>query len=336
MHCLDIRESFKVYRLEHSDESLIQPIVEILEHSLGNYRQALIKGISEKKFFALCALGEGQEVLGAIIGWIIEEETVTTDKYGLNSSEYPTGYIKSLGVKEEWQRKGIGSCLVRTLQHCFSSFGCQRVTCEAFDKSLIFWQHQGFKISTRIPGLSYEASKRVEDFCSDCGTYSKSDAIAMYKEINPNLYDNVEVKPITSKGRGVFSRRSIPTGEIVFSGKPIYAENERTCYSIQVDWDKHLLFDRPAVLTNHSCDPNCGIRDNRFGGFDFIAIKDIAVGEEITWDYAMSEYISIAVESCKCGSPKCRQKSGGWHILSESLQRKYKSFSASYIHSKGN
>ena len=38
---------------------------------------------------------------------------------------------------------------------------------------------------------------------------------------------------------------------------------------------------------NHSCDPNCGIKVNETGAHDFVARKDIEVGEEITFDYAM-------------------------------------------------
>lgn len=38
---------------------------------------------------------------------------------------------------------------------------------------------------------------------------------------------------------------------------------------------------------NHSCSPNCGVRLNDAGAYDFVAREPIAAGEEITFDYAM-------------------------------------------------
>jgi len=38
-------------------------------------------------------------------------------------------------------------------------------------------------------------------------------------------------------------------------------------------------------LVNHSCDPNCGL----VGAVLVVAMRDIEPGEEITFDYAMSD-----------------------------------------------
>ena len=48
--------------------------------------------------------------------------------------------------------------------------------------------------------------------------------------------------------------------------------------------------DLPAVMINHSCDANVGIKDNELGAYDFIAIKHIKDNEELTWDYGCAEY----------------------------------------------
>ncbi len=54
-------------------------------------------------------------------------------------------------------------------------------------------------------------------------------------------------------------------------------------YSIQIDSDKHILLDLPARFLNHSCDPNVGVKGeetlNEWGAVDFVALKDIGVGE---------------------------------------------------------
>lgn len=80
----------------------------------------------------------------------------------------------------------------------------------------------------------------------------------------------------------------------------------RTNHSFQVGWNTHVDLDAPARYINHSCDPNTGIRDNEYGGFDFVALREIASTEEITWDYETSEYVSIAVSECRCGAARCR------------------------------
>jgi len=62
-----------------------------------------------------------------------------------------------------------------------------------------------------------------------------------------------------------------------------------------------------ARFINHSCDPNCYAKVITLEGQKRIVIyskRDIAVGEEITYDYKFPlEEQKIA---CLCGSPKCQ------------------------------
>jgi SET domain-containing protein len=43
--------------------------------------------------------------------------------------------------------------------------------------------------------------------------------------------------------------------------------------------------DKAVQYLNHSCGPNCGVQ----GLFDFVVMRDIKAGEEITTDYAMRD-----------------------------------------------
>ena len=60
------------------------------------------------------------------------------------------------------------------------------------------------------------------------------------------------------------------------------------------------------MFFNHSCDPTCG-----FAAIDsalVVAIRDIEVGEELTYDYQFMDtepsfYDGI---NCRCGTKKCR------------------------------
>ncbi len=58
-----------------------------------------------------------------------------------------------------------------------------------------------------------------------------------------------------------------------------------------------------AMFANHSCDPNCET-DEIGGRIWIIAARDIAPGEEITYDYNL--YDGSGDMPCYCGARKCR------------------------------
>ena len=113
----------------------------------------------------------------------------------------------------------------------------------------------------------------------------------------------------TEKGRGVFASRGFRKGETVVVGRRVEILPERTIHSLQMDFDLHIELDEPGVLINHSCSPKTGVRNNQFGAYDFVALVDIPSGSEITFDYETTEYISIAIPECCCGSLNVDQRS---------------------------
>jgi ribosomal protein S18 acetylase RimI-like enzyme len=340
MNILDRQDWFYVCRLELSDQSLIEGSAQLFNESLGSYHptSALSQKICDKHTFLLCAVErETQEPIGIALGWNLGKEYFFSlfKKY-VGSVELPIGYFKSLAVMDSCRGKGIGSILIENIVDCFRTSGYHHLVTEAWSESpksaINLLNKAGFQTQSTIPNYWYEESCNMPEFCVKCGTPCRCSAQIMTKSLNPYVYEKVKIRQADQKGAGVFATHSLKTGERVFVGKPIYTEKERTHYSIQTSWDRHALFNRPAVLTNHSCEPNCGIRDNQFGGFDFVAMRDIALGEEITWDYAMSEYVSISVPNCQCRSSHCRGSIGGWRKIPESIREKYKNFSASYLH----
>ena len=58
-----------------------------------------------------------------------------------------------------------------------------------------------------------------------------------------------------------------------------------------------------GAYLNHSCDPNCEV-DEIKGRVWLFALRDIAAGEELVWDYNL--YDDEAPAPCHCGSPQCR------------------------------
>ncbi|WP_415926884.1 SET domain-containing protein-lysine N-methyltransferase [Mesorhizobium salmacidum] len=140
-----------------------------------------------------------------------------------------------------------------------------------------------------------------------------SDDVGCARRINAR---NVTIRDTgDARGRGVFAARDFLAGDAVIIGLLDRREERRTAYSIQMDWNFHALFQEPANLTNHCCDPNLAIVPNRFGAYDFVAIRELSPGVELTWDYATSEFESIAVPVCLCSAADCRQTVGGFSTL---------------------
>lgn len=143
---------------------------------------------------------------------------------------------------------------------------------------------------------------------------------------------DVSVLPVQGKGMGVFASKAFKIGDIVVHGKPESTVPERTDYSFQVDVNSHVQLDEPARLINHSCNPNLGVKNNKFGGYDFIALKNIEAEDELVWDYSMTEFVSIAIDgTCLCESKNCRKKIGGFVCLPIEIRNKYNNFIASYL-----
>ncbi len=54
---------------------------------------------------------------------------------------------------------------------------------------------------------------------------------------------------------------------------------------------------------NHSCNPNCRSQKKR-GRIWIVTLRDIAAGEEITFDYGF-RFRHWAANPCRCGAPQC-------------------------------
>ncbi|NBS27585.1 MAG: SET domain-containing protein [Actinobacteria bacterium] len=129
-----------------------------------------------------------------------------------------------------------------------------------------------------------------------------------------NLLTNLaDARETPGKGHGSFAVQPIPAGTFVvcFGGTPLSFDDfashnaDRRSRSIQVDHDLVILGPperEPGDSINHSCDPNLGlVAANRL-----IARRDIAVGEELTYDYATSDSVPYDEFVCACASPNCR------------------------------
>lgn len=138
-------------------------------------------------------------------------------------------------------------------------------------------------------------------------------------------------------GRGVFADQPIPRGRllIVFGGDVIDRKQveqlspELRPLVIQVDEDCFLVSTKPgpADWVNHSCEPNAGLR----GQISLVALRDIAAGEEITFDYAMSDGCDYDEFDCGCGAARCRRRVTGQDWCKPELVERYRGFRSPYL-----
>ncbi len=100
--------------------------------------------------------------------------------------------------------------------------------------------------------------------------------------------------------------------------------------AIQVEEDLHLcsgMVEDLADCANHSCNPNAGLR----GQITLIAMRAIQAGEEVCFDYGMSEGNPDFTMKCACGQPTCRGAVTGNDWKMPDLQARYVGYFMPYL-----
>ena len=150
----------------------------------------------------------------------------------------------------------------------------------------------------------------------------------------------VEKRPSAIHGRRLFARRAIAKGEIVVvKGGRVLTREQRdriaeTLGPSEIQIAEDLFFGPAAAAEreggmmhlNHSCEPNVGVQ----GQIVFVAMWEIAAGEELTFDYAMTDDEPYEME-CLCGCAACRHVITGADWRKPELQAKYDGYFSSFI-----
>jgi SET domain-containing protein len=124
----------------------------------------------------------------------------------------------------------------------------------------------------------------------------------------------VDVQPSRIDGQGAFAAEAIPArrkiGEI--RGESISVREARRrakgltrIMIVEVSERRAIDASRSADalrFTNHSCAPNAVLRI-RQGRVELYAMRDVAVGEELTVNYGESHHEGKL--ACRCGAPCC-------------------------------
>ena len=108
---------------------------------------------------------------------------------------------------------------------------------------------------------------------------------------------DLEVRPSPIAGRGTFAAELLRAGtEVARPDAPVHEHG----------------------LVNHSCDPNVG-----WSGEALVTLRDVAEGEELLVDYAMSVTDPAWFLRCHCPSYRCRQMVEGTDWRIPQLQQRY-------------
>jgi hypothetical protein len=139
-------------------------------------------------------------------------------------------------------------------------------------------------------------------------------------------------------GHGSFALEFIGAGEVIaaFGGRCITRDeldllpDDQQSRSIQIEDALFLAGSpepEPADFVRHSCEPNCGMHGNTV----LVALRDIAPGERVTYDYAMSDGCDYDEFECQCGATACRGKVTGHDWMLPDLQLRYRGSFSPYL-----
>jgi SET domain-containing protein len=154
-----------------------------------------------------------------------------------------------------------------------------------------------------------------------------------------------EVRRSGKEGVGTFATGPIAQGEIVIAtgGKilPFSAlkTHELPGHPIQIETDLVLSPMNSQELdgifvVNHSCNPNLGVSSQ----LSLVALRDIQAGEELCYDYAMTDSDPAGHETfamdCLCGAPNCRRRVTDLDWRRPELQERYRGHFAAYLQAR--
>jgi len=131
------------------------------------------------------------------------------------------------------------------------------------------------------------------------------------------------------ESEGCYTLQPIATGThiVEYTGPRLTIEeadalydNHRRTYLFGLTDGKHVIDgEGVAAFINHCCDPNCEV-DEIDGRVWIIAVRDIAAGEELTYDYNLYDGDQDDAAQCFCGAGNCR----GSMYSEEELERRAK------------
>ena len=156
----------------------------------------------------------------------------------------------------------------------------------------------------------------------------------------------VAIRPSAIQGSGMYATAPLAVGEVVsVAGGTVMSEAAFQAYcatvtrwnAMQIGEGLHLVElvqtpDGSQGSINHSCNSNLWMLDE----VTLVARHDIAAGEELTLDYALTtvEPEWVLNQPCQCGSVLCRHRITGNDWLLPDVQQRYQGHFAPFINAR--
>jgi SAM-dependent methyltransferase len=139
-------------------------------------------------------------------------------------------------------------------------------------------------------------------------------------------------------GHSVYAREHIRAGEllVIYAGRIVSTEmlpppeQRKHRQPLQIEEDLYIIPDNSSELAeylSHSCEPNAGLS----GQIALVALRDIAPGEEVCYDYAMTDGSPYDEFDCMCGATCCRKRVTGDDWRRPDLQARYAGHFSPYL-----
>lgn len=131
--------------------------------------------------------------------------------------------------------------------------------------------------------------------------------------------------------RAVFAARPFHAGAVImrFGGSAMRGSKVPQAHTgtadrfMQID---HNFYLGPSGgvddFVNHSCDPNTGVKFADYA-IILVALRPIAKGEEISWDYSTTMHDNKWLMKCECRAPACRALVGEFASLPHARRAYY-------------
>ena len=179
-----------------------------------------------------------------------------------------------------------------------------------------------------VPGSPLASAAHTEIPCAP-HNFSHSPKLPIHAKLDGM---SLVVRPSPIHSVGVYTSKPIRKGKrlVEYKGPRITPEEADRLYDGASRTYLYGLEDGKTVIDgeglgaylNHSCDPNCEI-DEIKGRVWLFALRDIAAGEELVWDYNL--YDDDEPAPCHCGSRRCRGTMYGWYSRARRASTRWRS-----------
>lgn len=136
------------------------------------------------------------------------------------------------------------------------------------------------------------------------------------------IYNPTRVEEDATTGqRSLHAEKTFISGEVISSFTAKEEMTSPTYLTVQKDEGLHITLS-PSFLqyVNHSCSPSAFFNTTTM---EFIALKNVGEGEELTFFYPSTEWEMAQAFDCRCGSQNCLGTIQGAAFLSAEILERY-------------